>query len=149
MRKTETVELTVLCLIEDGNRILLQNRVKKDWQGYALPGGHVEPGESFVDAVIREMKEETGLTIEKPQLCGIKEWVNEDGTRYVVFLFKTDRFSGELTSSDEGRVFWLEKDDVLESNWIWQMDCLLKIMADGEYTELFFDPADDWKPVLK
>ena len=70
MRKTETVELTVLCLIEDGNRILLQNRVKKDWQGYALPGqgyalpgGHVEPGESFVDAVIREMKEETGLTV--------------------------------------------------------------------------------------
>ena len=62
MRKTETVELTVLCLIEDENKILLQNRVKKDWQGYALPGGHVEPGESFVDAVVREMKEETELT---------------------------------------------------------------------------------------
>ena len=62
MSKTENVELTVLCLIEDGNKILLQNRAKKDWQGYALPGGHVEPGESFVDAVIREMKEETGLT---------------------------------------------------------------------------------------
>ena len=63
MRKTETVELTVLCLIEDENKILLQNRVNKDWQGYALPGGHVEPGESFVDAVVREMKEETGLTV--------------------------------------------------------------------------------------
>ena len=62
MSRTENVELTVLCLIEDGNKILLQNRAKKDWQGYALPGGHVEPGESFVDAVIREMKEETGLT---------------------------------------------------------------------------------------
>ena len=49
MRKTETVELTVLCLIEDENKILLQNRVKKDWQGYALPGGHAESGESFVD----------------------------------------------------------------------------------------------------
>lgn len=63
MRKTETVELTVLCLIEDEHKILLQNRVKKDWQGYALPGGHVEPGESFVDAVIREMKEETDYVV--------------------------------------------------------------------------------------
>ena len=39
MGRTENVELTVLCLIEDGNKILLQNRVKKDWRGYALPGG--------------------------------------------------------------------------------------------------------------
>ena len=61
MSRTENVELTVLCLITDGSRLLLQNRTKNDWQGYTLPGGHVEPGESFVDAVIREMKEETGL----------------------------------------------------------------------------------------
>lgn len=64
--------MTVLCLIEDGDKILLQNRAKKDWQGYVLPGGHVEPGESFVDAVIREMKEETGLTILEPRLVGVK-----------------------------------------------------------------------------
>lgn len=70
MRKTESIELTVLCLIEDGDRILLQNRVKNDWHGYALPGGHVEPGESVVDAVIREMKEETGLTVLAPRLVG-------------------------------------------------------------------------------
>ena len=47
--KTENVELTVLCLIQNDNKILLQNRVKDDWKGYTLPGGHVEPGESFVD----------------------------------------------------------------------------------------------------
>ena len=63
MQRTENIELTVLCLIQDGTKILLQNRVKKDWQGYTLPGGHVETGESFVDAVIREIKEETGLNI--------------------------------------------------------------------------------------
>lgn len=39
MAKTENVELTVLCLIQDGDKILLQNRVKKDWKGYTLPGG--------------------------------------------------------------------------------------------------------------
>ena len=54
MHRTENVELTVLCLIQDGNKILLQNRVKKDWHGFTLPGGHVEPDESYVDAVIRD-----------------------------------------------------------------------------------------------
>ena len=59
--RTEQVELTVLCLIHKEDSYLLQDRVKKDWNGYTFPGGHIEPGESIVDAVIREMKEETGL----------------------------------------------------------------------------------------
>ena len=81
MSRTENVELTVLCLIEDGDKILLQNRVKKDWRGYALPGGHVEPGESFVDAVIREMKEETGLKILDPRLVGVKQFPIENSPK--------------------------------------------------------------------
>lgn len=64
----------ILCLVEDENKILLQNRIKKDWQGYALPGGHVELGESFVDAVIREIKEETGLVVIEPRLAGVKQF---------------------------------------------------------------------------
>ena len=66
--RTETAEFTVLCLIHDKERILLQDRISEDWKGYTLPGGHVEVGESIVDAVIREMKEETGLTIRDPRL---------------------------------------------------------------------------------
>ena len=61
--RTEQVELTVLCLIRKDDSYLLQDRVKKDWKGYTLPGGHIEPEESIVDAVIREMKEETGLNL--------------------------------------------------------------------------------------
>ena len=105
--------------------------------------------ETAEQCALRELKEETGLTIERPKLCGVKEWINEDGSRYVVFLFRADQFSGELTSSEEGRVFWLEKDKVLKTNWIWHMDGLMRIMADSEYTELYLDAADDWKPVLK
>lgn len=53
MRCTENVELTVLCLIQKGNQYLLQDRIKEDWKGFTLPGGHIEKGESIVDAVIR------------------------------------------------------------------------------------------------
>ena len=149
MERAERVILTNLCMIVDGTRILVQDKVGKGADGIILPGGHVEEHEPIVDSVIREMKEETGLDIESPRLCGVKEWINEDGSRYVVFLFRTDRFSGELASSDEGRVFWMEKEDVLKSHWIWHMDGLLRIMADGEFAELYLDAADDWKPVLK
>lgn len=55
MSRTETVELTVLCLIRKDDEYLLQDRIKKDWRGFTLPGGHVEPSESIVDAVVREM----------------------------------------------------------------------------------------------
>ena len=89
MGKREMIELTVLCLIHQGDLLLLQNRLKEDWSGYTLPGGHVEPGESIVDAVVREMWEETGLKIKNPRLCGVKQFPIEGG-RYLVFFFKTD-----------------------------------------------------------
>ena len=107
MGRTENVELTVLCLVEDGNKILLQNRTKNDWKGYTLPGGHVESGESFVDAVIHEMKEETGLDIKNPRLAGVKQFPTKDG-RYVVLLFRATEYSGTVVSSDEGQMEWVE-----------------------------------------
>ena len=149
MEKTERVILTNMCMIQNGSKVLVEDKRSIWADGIIFPGGHVEEHEPVVDSVIREVREETGLIIEKPKLCGIKEWINEDGSRYIVFLFKADRFSGELVSSSEGRVFWMEKDEVLKSNWIWHMDGLLKIMADEKYAELFLDSADDWKPVLK
>ena len=67
---TIPAELTNMCMLSCGGKVLVQNRVDPLWKGITFPGGHVEPGESFTEAVIREFYEETGLTIDKPVLCG-------------------------------------------------------------------------------
>ena len=149
MARTENVELTVLCLVYEGDRILLQNRVKKDWQGYALPGGHVEPGESIVDAVIREMQEETGLTIQNPRLCGIKQFPIDAG-RYLVFLFKTGDFAGELVSSGEGRMEWVRRTDLPGLKTVADLEALLSVFDREELTEFQYVVEDgQWNVMLK
>jgi len=142
--RTERCELTVLCLIRDGSRILLQNRVKKDWRGYALPGGHIEPGESVVEAVIREMREETGLTVIRPRLCGVKQFPI-DGGRYLVFLFTADHFTGELRCSGEGAVEWVQRDRLSEYAAVPDLEELLSVMETEERTEFQYEIRDgDW-----
>ncbi len=149
MGRRESVELTVLCLVRDGDRILLQNRVKADWAGYTLPGGHVEPGESFVDAVKREMREETGLEIREPRLAGVKQFPVEGG-RYVVLLFVAERFTGELTSSAEGQMTWVDRKDLPGLRTVDDLPELLRVMEDPALTEFqYLVEGDEWIPVLK
>ena len=146
---TENVEMTVLCLLQDGNKILLQNRVKEDWKGYTFPGGHVEAGESFVDAVIREMKEETGLTIRNPHLVGIKQFPIENG-RDIVMLFKSTDFSGELASSEEGEMEWIDIDKLDEVNVVEDFNELMKVMNDPDINEFQYTiEGEDWIIHLK
>lgn len=141
---TENVELTVLCLIQDGNRLLLQNRVKEDWKGYTFPGGHVEPGESFVAAVVREMKEETGLDIINPRMVGIKQFPITGG-RYIVLLFKATEFSGEVVSSEEGEMEWIDIDELSRVNVVEDFRDLLKVINDPELTEFQYTiEGDEW-----
>ena len=107
MSKYEKIELTNMCMVYDHNgNVLVQEKINKSWGGITFPGGHIEKQESFVDSVIREVKEETGLIIKNPKLCGIKWWEVKSNKRYVVLLFKTDEYSGTLKSSAEGKVFW-------------------------------------------
>ena len=149
MQRTENVELTVLCLITDGDKMLLQNRVKRDWQGYTLPGGHVEPGESFVDAVKREMKEETGLEIQHPRLVGVKQFPIKNG-RYVVLLFKAEEFTGQVISSEEGKMEWITPEQLGSIRTVDDFDALLRVMNDPELTEFqYLVDGDRWDAVIR
>lgn len=149
MNRCESVELTVLCMIYDKNKILLQNRVKDDWKGYTFPGGHVENGESFVEATIREIKEETGLIINDLQLCGIKQFPIDKG-RYIVLLYKTNQYYGNLISSTEGKMEWIDRNDLHKMNLVEDFMELLKVMDQDDLSEFQYKIEDDeWNVYLR
>ena len=150
-RATSTI-LTNLCLIEDTstNKVVLQYRSPeryKKWSGYAFPGGHIEEGESIAESVIREVYEETGLTITAPKLVAVKDWKPDEGGRYIVFCYKATRFSGQLRSSEEGEVSWVEKDQLEKLDFSYDMLPLLEVMEDPDLSEFYYRRRtdDDWE----
>lgn len=114
MNENYTTEFTNMVMIrrKDGC-VLVQERVKY-WKGIAFPGGHVEPGERFDSSAVREVREETGLDIQSPRLCGVIHWDNPvKREKYIVFAYRADKFTGELLeSTDEGRVFWVKPEEL-------------------------------------
>ncbi|MEE0927974.1 MAG: 8-oxo-dGTP diphosphatase [Acutalibacteraceae bacterium] len=140
MTRTETVTLTNMCMIYDDNgNILVQNRKNTDWPGITFPGGHVEPGEPFADAVVREILEETGLKISNPVLCGVKDWIIDEKSRYMVLLYKTNSFFGQLRSSDEGEMLWIPTEEIYKMNLANDMEELLEIFMSDSKSEQFFE----------
>ena len=135
-KRTVPAEITNICVICDGDKILVEEKVGC---GICFPGGHVEPGESLKAAVVREMREETGLTISHPKLCGIKDWMEEDGSRFLVTLYKTDSYTGTLRASEEGRVFWVTRAEFAEMKVIWGMKDVLCVCDEADLSEMFWD----------
>jgi len=141
MDRTERVVLTNMCMVEDDEgRLLVQDRNDPGWPGLVFPGGHVERNESFVGSVIREVYEETGLTIESPRLCGVKQFVDGDGHRYIVLFFKANRFSGVLRSSDEGRALWVRRDELQNYRRVTTFDTMLRVFDEEGISEHYEDP---------
>lgn len=151
MAKEEMCVLTNMCMICDDHRVLVQKRVDPDWSGISFPGGHIEPNESFVDSVIREVKEETGLDIANVKLCGVKQFPYKEGRcRYIVFLYKTNTYSGELRSSAEGEVFWINKDDMKKYDLADGFEELYEVFDDDNLTENYWWlDNDEWKVLNK
>ena len=140
---------TTLCYIRRGEECLMLYRNKKEndenrdkWIGI---GGKFEYGESPFDCARREIKEETGLTIKNPKLCGIKEFHKlKDGKRYIVFLYTANEFSGELKSSDEGEMFWYPLSKLPESeNLIDGFGEMLSVFVNENISEVFYERTDE------
>ena len=147
MSRAEQVILTNLCMVyDDAGNILVQNRKDPSWPGICFPGGHIEPGESFVESVIREVWEETGLTIENPVLCGTKQFPTRNGERYVVFFYKANRYHGELKSSDEGEVFWIPRADLHKYQMVEDFLDMVKVFEDDGLSEFYYYKEEgNWK----
>ena len=95
------------------------------------------------------MKEETGLDIQNPRLCGIKQFPIENG-QYIVFLFHTDEFFGEVTSSDEGEMVWVKKSELSKMNTVNDLSLLLQVMEDDNLTEFqYVIENDKWNVIIK
>jgi len=146
LARRELAVFANLCMVcDDRGRVLVQERRKPPWSGVAFPGGHVEPGESFTESVIREVYEETGLTLLNPVLCGVKQFPVDDA-RYVIFLYKANRYTGRLRSSDEGEVFWVSRGELPKLNLALHMMEMLPIFEQETPSEFYYYLDDGvWK----
>ena len=152
MDRTQKTEIVNMCMVYNNDLVLVQDKTDDDYKGLCFPGGHVEIGESLVDAVIREVFEETGLTIVSPRICGTKDWINDNGSRYLVLFYKTDKFSGEIRSSEEGNVFWVSLGDLLSMGDRLSLDMLdmIKVFMDDDLSEFFYYKENEkWYYKLK
>ena len=150
MHTPAPIELMNVCLLrDDANRMLVQDRTDPSWPVLCFPGGHVEIGETCADAVIREMQEETGLTVLNPHLCGVKQFPIENG-RYLVFLFEASEYEGELTSSEEGAMYWVPAEQLKSVNPVSDFEDMLHVMMDDNLSEFqYVIEGEEWRVVKR
>ncbi|MFH1195274.1 MAG: 8-oxo-dGTP diphosphatase [bacterium] len=143
MRKTI---LATLCYVKKDGHTLMIYRNKKEndyhqgkWNGL---GGKFEPGESPEDCVIREIREESGLQIRNPRMCGFINFPLFDTVNdWSVFLFTADDFDGELIDSPEGKLEWIPDKKLLELK-LWDGD---RIFIPWLFQDKFFSAKFEYE----
>ncbi|MEI3226836.1 MAG: 8-oxo-dGTP diphosphatase [Lachnospiraceae bacterium] len=130
------MRLTTICYIEQDGNYLMLHRTKKEndqshdkWLGV---GGKFEKDESPDECILREVKEETGLTLTSYQLRGVMTFVSDIWETEYMFIYTADRFEGELTECSEGDLQWIKKTEVMNLK-LWEGDKIfLKKLIDGD-----------------
>ena len=148
---------TTLCnmvMIEDVRTgcVLVQHRLAKasnPWYGLTFPGGHVEACESVTASAVREIREETGLVVSNLRMCGIVEWETigerkagspaevEANSKYIIFMFRTSSFSGELKSSSEGTMEWMTLEQMRAGTLAPHMEKYIRVLLDDSVPQAY------------
>lgn len=150
------MKITTLCYLENDGYVLMLHRIKKKedentgkWIGV---GGKLEENESPIECIKREIKEETGLIVEKVKDRGtlffvLPKWGNE-----LTFLYTAEEFKGELKECDEGELRWIKKEELFKYP-LWQGDLafLPKLFNTEERInmKLVYDEEDELKAVIE
>jgi len=147
-------KLMNMCMITDAenNKVVVQDKINKPhWKGITFPGGKVENGESIIESTIREVREETGLDVKDLSFSGLVDWYNDcTNERWLIFLFKTSTFTGEMIDeTHEGKVFWVDIDDLPNMNLAGGMKDYLKLFYDEKRILEFFYLSQRLKEVIK
>ncbi|MCT3035405.1 NUDIX domain-containing protein [Pediococcus parvulus] len=118
MDRTYPCELTCICLINCNQKILVMKKNDSEFEpSLTFPGGHVEPNESVTSAAIREIKEETGLTIVSPTLMGFVNFDRQDSLKELIFVYQatipTETATHNLSGTkNEGQTLWLARNQM-------------------------------------
>jgi len=160
------MQASTLCYLRKDGKTLMLHRVKKEkdvHEGkYNGLGGKFLPGETPEECVKREVKEESGLTLEEARWRGVMMFPKfKDDEDWLVFIFTSEKFSGQMIASDEGNLEWIEDTKLLDLN-LWEGDKLFlnwlkeerffsakfvykdKKLMDHQVT--FYDVPDEIKP---
>lgn len=126
---------TTLCYIEKDGKYLMLHRTKKEkdinqdkWLGV---GGKFEEGESPEECMLREVKEETGLTLNSYKLRGVITYVSTVFGIEYMYVFTSDDFEGELSDCNEGELEWIEKEKIFDLN-MWEGDKIFLKELNGD-----------------
>lgn len=117
--------LSTICYIEKDNKYLMLHRTKKEndinenkWLGV---GGKFEEGESPEECIVREVKEETGLTLKENKFRGMLTYVSTTWQTEYIYVFTSNNFEGDLIECNEGDLKWIDKNEVMNLN-TWEGD---------------------------
>lgn len=105
-----------LCYLLRGDEVLMMHRTRKENDmnhgKWIAVGGRFEAGETPEACALREVKEETGLTMEDPRYRGVVTFINDRYETERMHLFSSERFTGEMTGCDEGELAWVRIDGI-------------------------------------
>ncbi len=138
-----------MCMVYNAtnNTVLVQDKINSKWAGITFPGGHVDMSASIYDSTVREVKEETGLTVSSLEQIGLIHMNNpENGDRRLIFLYRTSNFEGEnISDTHEGKVYWVRISELADMRLSPNMGEYLKVFLNDSVSEAYVTPDGNGK----